>query len=99
MCTLPPRTEKNIGKPAEAVGVQCPLCDSSSPLGYMKFLDPHGVDRVDPGLFECASKRHSYTLGRGMLRLLAGDGARPKTRREFRPDGAGALVEDAAAED
>lgn len=40
----------------------------------MKFRDPHGVDRVDPELFECAAKRHSFTIGTHGLRLLASDG-------------------------
>ncbi len=99
MCTLPPQTEKNIGQPAAAAGLQCPLCESGSALGYMKFRDPHGVDRVDPGLFECAAKRHSYTLAANgaALRLLAADGARPWAKRQFRPDETGRLVEDAAA--
>ncbi len=84
MCTTPPTTERSLGQPAEAVGIQCPLCENASLLSYMKFLDPHGVNRVDPELFECASKRHSYMLSGGELRLLAGDGVRPKTRRLFR---------------
>lgn len=84
MCTIPPQTEKNIGRPAEVVGLNCPLCSDPSILGYMRFLDPHGVERVEANLFECAPRRHSFTLGKGVLRLLASDGTRPRERREFR---------------
>lgn len=87
MCTVPPVTEKNLGRPADVVGLECPLCEGGSVLGYMKFLDPHGVERVDPDLFECASRRHSFMLGGGALRLLAADGARSRERRLFQREG------------
>jgi hypothetical protein len=49
----------------------------------MKFLDPHGVDRVDPDLFECANRLHSFVREGGRVRLLASEGRLDRQRRVF----------------
>lgn len=53
-------------------------------LDYMRFLDPHGVERVDAEVYECTAKRHSFTAtDGGGVRLLASDGSRPKQRESY----------------
>jgi hypothetical protein len=74
MCTTKPVTENSIQDLRGIIGLDCPLCADGTRLAYMQFLDPHGVMRVDPELFECTAKRHSYTTGTQGLRLLASDG-------------------------
>ena len=84
MCSTMPVTEDSLaGSPRDVVGLQCPLCESQSPIGYMKFRDPHGVDRVDSEVFECAAQRHTYTVTANGLRVLAADGVRPKPTVQF----------------
>jgi hypothetical protein len=43
----------------------------------MRFLDPHGRERLDAEVFECSSQRHTFLWNGSRLRLLAEDGKRP----------------------
>lgn len=91
MCTIPPVTDKNTTADRDADGTVCPLCAADDPtgepatakLGFMRFLDPHGVYRVDAGLLECGARRHSFTKTGAGLRLLAADGRRPASATFF----------------
>lgn len=49
----------------------------------MRFLDPHGVERVDPEVYECSAKRHVFAQADQGVRLLAADGVRPKERQVY----------------
>jgi hypothetical protein len=83
MCTIPPVTKANLTIKATAAGVQCPECQAASLLDYMRFLDPHGVERVDAEVFECAAGRHTYAALPDGVRLLASDGQRPSERKAY----------------
>lgn len=83
MCVVKPVTEASLGGKSEVCGLPCPLCSEQSSIGYMRFLDPHGVERVDQDIFECTARRHSFTRAQGGLRLLAADGERARERRRF----------------
>jgi len=54
----------------------------------MRFLDPHGVERVDPDIFECSARRHTFTRTPSGIRLLSSDGARARQREMFTLNGA-----------
>ena len=52
-------------------------------LDYMRFLDPHGVERVDAEVFECTAQRHTYASTPAGVRLLAADGVRPPAPERY----------------
>ncbi|MBX7245881.1 MAG: hypothetical protein K1X53_10305 [Candidatus Sumerlaeaceae bacterium] len=87
MCSTEPITEDSLASRHSAAGVQCPVCDQPSRLGYMQFLDPHGVMRVDQKLFECESGRHTFTALPGAVKLLSADGRLSREKTEFKPGG------------
>ncbi len=82
MCTSTATTERNV-TPNDFVGLPCPLSEDGSALRFMRFLDPHGVERVDQQLLESTNRRNVFVVGEGRIRLLASDGARPKPARWF----------------
>jgi hypothetical protein len=49
----------------------------------MRFLDPHGVERVDREVFECTQKDHIFRLVGAELRLIASGGQRLSRPRKF----------------
>ena len=49
----------------------------------MKFLDPHGVARIDPDLLECANRLHSFVRERATVRLLASERTLARQTRAF----------------
>lgn len=66
------------------VGMPCPACaQRDSSLDYMRFLDPHGAERVDQEIFECSGRRHTFVFTGDGLRLLAADGKRCRDRKVF----------------
>lgn len=83
MCQTNPIAPDAFNAGSAIAGSQCPLCEDKSPLDFMKFRDPHGVDRIDPELIECAGKRHSFTIESNGIRLLAADGALAKQVQVF----------------
>jgi hypothetical protein len=84
MCAIEPNPEGEVLGGAFPFGHQCPLCASQSVLGHMKFRDPHGMDRTDPDLFECSSRRHSFAVeGDRCVRLLASEGRLQRQKRLF----------------
>ncbi len=87
MCVTKPTTEASLGEKSEVCGLPCPVCEGASKVNYMRFLDPHGVERVDRDIFECTTKRHTFTRAAGGLRLLAADGERAKDRQLFKANG------------
>lgn len=69
---------------AKFVGASCPACHAGeSTLDYMRFLDPHGAERVDQEIFECSCHRHTFVVTDGGLRLLAADGKRVRDRKIY----------------
>jgi len=68
---------------AKFVGQTCPMCGGSTTLDFMRFLDPHGAERIDHDIFECSARRHTYVFADGGLRLLAADGKRCRDRKVF----------------
>lgn len=68
-------------------GQTCPMCNGrESTLDFMRFLDPHGGERVDSEIFECSARRHTFVYAEGGLRLLAADGKRCRDRKVFHLD-------------
>jgi hypothetical protein len=98
MCTMKPVTEKSISVPVPFIGLPCPLCNGTSRITYMKFRDRHGMDRIDPELFECSEKQHSYTATTRGLRLLASQGKLASDNTEFVVGGESLQLAPAAAE-
>jgi hypothetical protein len=84
MCTTVPTTIRNVD-PSEFRGLSCPCCPegAGSRLEYMRFLDPHGVERVDRDILECSISRHVFRVRQGRLRLVASDGARIHPAKSF----------------
>lgn len=63
------------------------MCNGrESTLDFMRFLDPHGGERVDSDIFECSARRHTFVYAEGGLRLLAADGKRCRDRKVFHLD-------------
>lgn len=66
------------------VGQTCPVCAGrDSVLDFMRFLDPHGGERIDNDIFECSARKHTFVYVEGDLRLLAADGKRCRDRKVF----------------
>ena len=56
------------------VGQSCPVCTGQGvTLDFMRFLDPHGAERLDSEIFECSARRHTFVYAEGGLRLLAAE--------------------------
>lgn len=66
------------------VGQVCPVCTGKdSTLDFMRFLDPHGGERIDSDIFECSTRKHTFVVNEDGLRLLAADGKRCRDRKVF----------------
>lgn len=77
-------TAPENGVAAKYVSQTCPVCAGrESTLDYMRFLDPHGGERIDTDIFECSARKHTFVLAEGGLRLLAADGKRCRDRKVF----------------
>jgi hypothetical protein len=76
MCTGEMKTADQLDS-RELRGRRCPLCTDGVVLDFMRFLDPHGRERLDSEVFECSSQRHTFLWNGSRLRLLAEDGKRP----------------------
>jgi hypothetical protein len=98
MCTTAPTTLRNV-EPAVFRGLACPVCapDQDSRLDYMRFLDPHGVERVDREILECSRARHVFRTRNGQLLLVASEGTRIHPPRRFVVAEGGGLQESSAA--
>lgn len=82
MCTRNSVVVNEVAK--KYVGHCCPACASNeSTVDYMRFLDPHGAERIDQEVFECSARRHTFVLAEDGLRLLAADGKRCRERKVF----------------
>ncbi len=66
------------------VGLTCPVCaGKEATLDFMRFLDPHGAERIDVDIFECSARKHTYVVSEEGLRLLAAEGKRCRDRKVF----------------
>lgn len=85
MCTIKRSSVPDSSK--KFVGQHCPVCGGKdSLLDFMRFLDPHGGERIDSDIFECGARKHTFVLSDGGLRLLAADGKRCRDRKVFHLD-------------
>jgi len=83
MCKVTVKPEASA-QSLSVVGRECPACHNrGSKLDNMRFLDPHGMQRVDDDIFECSAHRHTFVLDAAGLRLIASDGQRERERRTF----------------
>jgi hypothetical protein len=84
MCSPSDPTYENTPR-VQINGSACPACGAAgSPLDYMIFMDPHGVERVDREVFTCAEGVHVFRLkADGRLRLVAERGVRVHPARDY----------------
>ncbi len=92
MCKQSPVTESTVDR-HEILGSQCPICCEPSPLDLMRFLDPHGVQRVDAGLFRCGLGLHNFAEDGGHARLISEKGRIVRNGRKFAIAAGGGWIE------